>query len=59
MAPYGACKSYKAKFEEGVVFLCFCVFVFLCYCVFVCVYFCVFEQTLPGCSEMAFQRRCV
>ncbi len=45
MAPYGACKSYKAEFEEVVVFA------FLC--------FCVFEQTRQGCSEMAFQRgRC-
>ena len=48
MAPYGACKSYKAEFEE--VF----VFVFLS---FLC--FCVFEQTRQGCSDMAFQRsRC-
>ncbi len=29
-APYGACKSYRAEFEEEVVFLCFGVFVFLC-----------------------------
>ena len=79
MAPYGACKSYKAKFEEGVVFLCFCCFVCLCFCVIVFLCVCVFvllskrclaaakwhsreavfEQTLPGCSEMAFQRGCV
>ena len=41
MAPYGACKSYKAEFEEVVVFLHFCVFVCLCCCVFVFLCFCV------------------
>ncbi len=53
MAPYGACKSYKAEFEEVFVFLCCCVVVFLSKRE------AVFEQTRAGCNEMAFERGCV
>ncbi len=63
MAPYGACKSYKAEFEQVFVFFRFCVFVLLSKRDRGATTWpsreVVFEQTRAGCNDMAFERGCV